>query len=232
MFASSSNPDPLPRGETENTGPHDPGWSAVARLGLADRPETPQPCAPDATVAHDRLGPDDAPQAVDELLPLVYAELRSLAGRYLRTEGAGHTLESTALVHEAFVRLVEGDRRDFVDRAHLFGAAAIAIRRVLVDHARKRSRLKRGGHLERVPFEEADVPVWKDPGELIALDEALGRLASLDPFKARVVELRFFSGLTVDEVADVLRVSASTVSREWRFARAWLRTEIESRSAA
>jgi RNA polymerase sigma factor (TIGR02999 family) len=207
MFDLANNPDPLPRGEPENTGPHDPGRSAVDRLGLADRP-------------------------VDELLPLVYAELRSLAGRYLRSEDSGHTLQSTALVHEAFVRLVEGDRRAFVDRAHLFGAAAIAIRRVLVDHARKRSRLKRGGNLERVPFEEVDVPSGKDPGELIALDEALERLASLDPVKARVVELRFFAGLSVDEVAAVLRISASTVSREWRFARAWLRTEIESRSAA
>src|SRR5262245_44194715 len=161
-------------------------------------------------------------QATDELLPLVYEELRQLAARFLAAEKRGATLQPTALVHEAYLRLVGSDQAGWENRAHFFGAAARAIRRILVDRARARGAARRGG--ARPLRLDTDAPL-AEPGlslDVLALDEALGKLASIDAQKARVVELRFFGGLSVDETAAALGVSASTVDRDWVFARAWL----------
>lgn len=173
-----------------------------------------------------RAGAGDA-QATDELLPLVYAELRDLAARHLKSERSDHTLQPTALVHEAYMRLVGPGEVTWESRAHFFGAAAQAIRRILTDHARARDSLKRGGGRGEEPLAEVpgDHPPTDDV-DYVALDAALERLAALDPQKARVVELRFFAGLTADETALSLGVSASTVARDWRFARAWLQREL------
>ncbi len=164
-------------------------------------------------------------RALDRLLPLVYAELRRVAARQLRRERAGHTLQPTALVHEAYVRLVEQRNVDWQNRAHFYGVAAQVMRRILVDHARRQKARKRGNGAQRVPIEDiaeraaTEVPV-------LALDYALGRLEKLDPGLAHIVELRAFGGLTIDEVAHVLNVSPSTAKREWRTAKAWLRREL------
>jgi RNA polymerase sigma factor (TIGR02999 family) len=161
-------------------------------------------------------------QATDELLPLVYEELRQLADRFLAGEKPGATLQPTALVHEAYLRLVGSDRASWENRAHFFGAAARAIRRILVDRARARGAARRGGG--RPLRLDTDAPLaGPEPSlDVLALDEALAKLASIDAQKARVVELRFFGGLSVDETAATLGVSASTVDRDWAFARAWL----------
>jgi RNA polymerase sigma factor (TIGR02999 family) len=168
------------------------------------------------------------PDAVGELMPMVYDELRALADRYLRGERPGHTLQATALVHEAYLRLTGGAEVDYNDRTHFFATAATAIRRILVEHARRRSRLKRGGELVRVPLENDIVGSAADPidARMLALDDALQRLTEVDPQKGRIVEMRFFAGLTVDEVARCLDVSSSTVTRDWRLARAWLKSEL------
>ena len=161
-------------------------------------------------------------QATDELLPLVYEELRQLAERFLAAEKHGATLQPTALVHEAYLRLIGSDRNGWENRAHFFGAAARAIRRILVDRARARGAARRGG--VRPLRLDTDAPLV-EPGpslDVLALDEALSKLASIDAQKARMVELRFFGGLSVDEAAATLGVSPSTVDRDWVFARAWL----------
>ena len=161
-------------------------------------------------------------QATDELLPLVYEELRHLADRILASEKRGATLQPTALVHEAYLRLVGSDQAGWENRAHFFGAAARAIRRILIDRARARRGARRGG--DRPLRLDTDAPL-AGPGpslDLLALDEALAKLAALDAQKARVVELRFFGGLSVDETAAALGVSPSTVDRDWVFARTWL----------
>jgi RNA polymerase sigma factor (TIGR02999 family) len=161
-------------------------------------------------------------QATDELLPLVYEELRQLADRFLAAEKRGATLQPTALVHEAYLRLVGSDQAGWENRAHFFGAAAQAIRRILIDRARARGAARRGG--DRPLRLDTDAPL-AGPGpslDVLALDEALAKLASIDAQKARVVELRFFGGLSVDETAATLGVSASTVARDWVFARTWL----------
>jgi RNA polymerase sigma factor (TIGR02999 family) len=161
-------------------------------------------------------------QATDELLPLVYEELRKLADRFLAAEKRGLTLQPTALVHEAYLRLVGSDRAGWENRAHFFGAAARAIRRILVDRARARHAARRGG--DRPMRLQTDAPLaGSEPSlDVLALDEALAKLASIDAQKARVVELRYFGGLSVDETASTLGVSASTVDRDWVFARTWL----------
>jgi RNA polymerase sigma-70 factor, ECF subfamily len=166
--------------------------------------------------------------ATRELFPLVYDELRKIAADYLERERAGHTLQPTALVHEAYLRLVGPVDMAWQNRAHFFGAAAQAIRRILVDHARLRNRVKRGGpDAGRVPLESADVAVQgSDQIDMIALDEALTRLAEIDEVKARVVELRYFAGLSLEETARALDVSLPTVSRYWEFARVWLHREM------
>ena len=165
--------------------------------------------------------------ASEELAALLYGELREIARREMAAERVDHTLQPTALVHEAYLRLGGGETPSFENREHFFAAAATAIRRVLVDHARNRARERRGGNLERVPFDKVQ-PAAPIPSEgLLDLDEALVRLSVFDPVKARIVELRFFAGLKVEELARVLGASESTIRREWRAARAWLRGELD-----
>jgi RNA polymerase sigma factor (TIGR02999 family) len=166
------------------------------------------------------------PHAADRLLPLVYDELRALARRYFGQERPGHTLQPTALVHEAYVRLVGEAEAGWEDRAHFFTVAARAMRRILVDHARVRGAVKRGGLARRQPFEAAELSAARPDEYVVALDEALVDLAEFDPHLARLVELRFFGGLTVDETAAVLGASASTVKREWTIAKGWLHRAI------
>jgi RNA polymerase sigma factor (TIGR02999 family) len=171
---------------------------------------------------------DGKRDAVDELLPLVYAELRRLASRYLRHEPTGHTLQPTALVHEAYMRLIDQRRVRWRNRAHFFGIAAQIMRRILVDHARARAAEKRGAGWEHIPLVEERLPSGADDVDVVALDEALNRLAVVDPQQARIVEMRYFGGLTIDEVAEVTRISAASVVREWTIAKAWLRAELSS----
>jgi RNA polymerase sigma factor (TIGR02999 family) len=166
-------------------------------------------------------------RAIDELLPLVYEELRALAACHLRGERPNHTLSPTALVHEAYLRLAGAPGTRWVSRAHFFAIAATVIRRVLLKHGRKRRCAKRGGGWRRVDLREDDLAFEVDGVDLVALDEALARLGRIAPQKLRVVELRFFAGLGVDETAEVLSVSPRTVARDWRFARAWLRFALE-----
>ncbi len=165
--------------------------------------------------------------ALDRLTPLVYDELRRLAHRYMRAERGGHTLETTALVNEAYLRLAGQQRVEWQDRAHFFAVTAQVMRHVLIDHARRRRYAKRGGaDAQQVPLEEAHAMTGERAAELLALDEALEKLAQLDTRKARVVELRYFAGLSLEETADVLEVSVMTVRRDWRAARAWLYKEL------
>ncbi len=168
-------------------------------------------------------------EALDKLIPIVYAELRRQAARYLRRERPGHTLQTTALIHEAYLRLI--DQRDvrWQNRAHFFAISAQLMRRILVDHARSRQAAKRGGSNVKLPLEEAMIVSDGKEIDLVVLDEALERLAAIDPQQSRVVELRFFSGLSVEETAEVLGVSPRTVKRDWNVAKAWLRREISER---
>lgn len=168
------------------------------------------------------------PRASERLLPLVYDELRALAARRLAREGPGLTLQATALVHEAYLRLVGTEGTGGWDgRGHFFAAAAVAMRRILVERARRRGRQVHGGGRRRVPL-EPDLIADRQPDEdLLELDAALDRLAARDPLKARLVELRYFAGLTADQAAGVLGISPSTADRHWAFARAWLRREVE-----
>jgi len=172
---------------------------------------------------------DGDERAISRLMPLVYGELRRLAGRYMRDERGNHTLQPTALVHEAYLRLVDQKGVKWQGRAHFMGVAAQMMRRILVDHARGHARVKRGGAQIRVPLEEAMVLPEND-GQLLALDEALKRLSEIDPRQSRIVELRFFGGLSVEETAEVLGVSPKTVKRDWSVARAWLHAEIRNRA--
>ena len=160
--------------------------------------------------------------ALGELLPLVYAELRRLAAGYLRRERPGHTLQPTALVNEAYLRLVDQTQVRWQNRAHFLGVAAQMMRRILVDHARGQRAEKRGGEIQKLSLDENIDVSGERAADLVALDEALKRLAELDPQKSRIVELRFFGGLSVEETAEVLGVSAPTIKRQWRMAKAWL----------
>ena len=165
--------------------------------------------------------------ALDRLLPLVYGELRAIAARHLSRETSGHTLQSTALVHEVYVKLLGQHSVQWQNRAHFFGIAAQMMRRILVDHARRRHRLKRGGPVLTLSLDDAMAAAEPEPDlDLIALDDALTSLAGIDPRGARVVELRFFSGLTVEETAVVMATSPGTVKRDWNSARAWLYREM------
>lgn len=168
-------------------------------------------------------------QAASQLLPLVYEELRRLAARKMTQEKSGHTLQPTALVHEAFLRLVGGDHAQAWDgRAHFFAAAAESMRRILIESARRRNTEKRGGDRQRSELSADDAIIDPDDSEtLLALDEALTRLAEVDSQLARLVELRYFTGLTIDETAKVLNISPRTTKRNWAYARAWLRREME-----
>jgi RNA polymerase sigma factor (TIGR02999 family) len=163
--------------------------------------------------------------ALDRLVPLVYDELRRIAARYARRERLDHTLQPTALVNEAYLRLADSAAKDWQNRAHFLAVAAQTMRHILVDYARSRQAAKRGGNLARVTLEEALAAPERDV-DVLALDAALVRLASLDPQLARLVELRYFGGLTIRETAEVLGVSPKTVEREWDAAKLWLRREI------
>ena len=164
-------------------------------------------------------------QAADALVPLVYNELRRLAAHYLKSERQGHTLQPTALVHEAFLKLVEQEIA-WQNRTHFFAMAASLMRRILVDYARAHLAEKRGGAAERVSLDDAFIFVREKPSEMLALDEALKQLAEVDPRRAQVVELKFFGGLNNEEIADLLGVHSNTVLRDWKLARAWLKTQV------
>jgi RNA polymerase sigma factor (TIGR02999 family) len=165
-------------------------------------------------------------ESLDKLMPAVYDELRRQAARYLRREQPGHTLQTTALIHEAYVRLVDQHNVQWQNRAHFFGVAAQMMRRILVDHARTKKRAKRGGSDIRISLNDATVAVKGQDLDVVEVDEALTRLAKIDEQQSRVVELRFFSGLTVEETAEVMGISPATVKREWSMARAWLHREL------
>jgi RNA polymerase sigma factor (TIGR02999 family) len=164
--------------------------------------------------------------AADRLLAAVYEELRRLAASKLAHEKPGHTLQATALVHEAYLRLLGDERAAWENRAHFFGAAAEAMRRILVEAARRKARVKHGGGRQRLELDQADFAIMPDSIDLVALDEALERLAEVDRIKAELVKLRYFTGLTVVEAGEVLGISRATADRYWAFARAWLYNEI------
>jgi RNA polymerase sigma factor (TIGR02999 family) len=168
--------------------------------------------------------------AAEKLLPLVYGELRTLANQRLTREDPGQSLLSSDLVHEAYLRLVgEGDQKQWDSRAHFFSAAAEAMRRILVEKARRKKRVKHGGARSRVDLEAAGFLAKEPPEDLEALDEALDKLAAEDPAKAELVKLRFFAGLTMPEIAQVLKISLATAERHWTYARTWLYVELEDR---
>jgi len=167
-------------------------------------------------------------QALDRLAPLVYQELHRIARGYMARERTDHTLQTTALVNEAYVRLVDARQVTWQDRAHFFAVCARAMRRILVDHARSRGYMKRGGGKLHVQFDEAFGMAWSADPNLLELDEALDRLSALDPRKARVIEMRFFGGLSVEETAEALGISPETVMRDWKLARAWLYRELSA----
>ena len=163
--------------------------------------------------------------ALDELIPLVYPELRRLARLYMGRENSAHTLQTSALINEAYLRLVNQQDVEWQNRAHFFAVAAQVMRHILVDHARKYRYSKRGGGTEHIPLDELAVACDERATELIALDDALNRLASIDSRKSQIVELRFFGGLTVEETAEVMKLAPITIMREWRAAKAWLARE-------
>lgn len=165
-------------------------------------------------------------RAVDVLLPVVYDELRRIAERSLRRERVDHTLQTTALVHEAYLKLVDQREAQWQNRAHFFAIAAQAMRRILVNHAKGANRIKRGGDRSRVDLDEAAAVTPDRHIDLIALDEAMHRLAQFDPRKSKLVELRFFGGMSIEEVAEVLQIAPATVKRDWNFAKAWLLREV------
>lgn len=167
------------------------------------------------------------PHAAEQLLPLVYEELRKLAAQKLAQEAPGQTLQATALVHEAYIRLVDTDKAaDWNSRGHFFAAAAQAMRRILVERARAKQRHKRGGTRQRFQIDTLDLATHVTPDQLLAIDEALARLAVEDPSAARLVELRYFAGLTVDEASQTLGIPTTTAYRHWKYARAWLQSEL------
>jgi RNA polymerase sigma factor (TIGR02999 family) len=171
---------------------------------------------------------DGQRDALGRLLPLVYPDLRRLAAAYMRREPAGHALQPTALVHEAYLRLVDQRQVQSRNRAHFFGMAAGMMRRILVDHARERLAEKRGGGLERVTLIDDQIAPNAGGVDVLALHESLERLAAFDPRQAHIIELRYFGGLTIEETAEVVGASAATVVREWTIAKAWLRVDLTS----
>jgi RNA polymerase sigma-70 factor, ECF subfamily len=166
-------------------------------------------------------------EAASKLIPLVYAELRRLASSYMRRERSDHTLQATALVHEAYLKLVDQRSVNWQSRAHFFGVAAQVMRRILVDHARGHLREKRGGEQRAVPIDEALVFAPEQSLDLVKLDQALERLTKLDPRQGKIVELRFFGGLTVEQTAELLDISPKTVKRDWSMAKAWLHGDLK-----
>lgn len=180
----------------------------------------------DVTRILDRVQQGDQ-QAAEELLPLVYEELRKLAAQKMANEAAGHTLQPTALVHEAWLRLVGEAQPTFENRGHFFSAAAEAMRRILIEKARRKRRLRHGGELQRVDFTDLDVAIAEDDDAVLAVSEALDRLAKLDPVAAELIKLRFFGGLPNAEAARVLGLAERTAKRTWAYARAWLYDELK-----
>ena len=167
-------------------------------------------------------------KALDKLMPLVYSELRRLAGNYLRRERPGHTLQPTALVNEAYLKLIDQKNAKWQNRAQFYGVAAQLMRRILVDHARQHQAAKRGGSdQQRLSITSAEQLVKQPAVDLLALHEALEELATLDPQQERIVELRFFGGLSIEETAEVMGIGHATVERDWKMARAWLRRKLE-----
>jgi RNA polymerase sigma factor (TIGR02999 family) len=175
---------------------------------------------------------DGNQQALEQLLPLIYNELRRLAHNFLYRERPGHTLQTTALVHEAYLKLIDQRDARWQNRAHFFAIAAQAMRRILIDSARKHAAAKRGGGAEKVSLEEAAEISLDSDNSLLALDEALHELAGIYPVQSRIVELRYFGGLTIEETAEVLKISPATVKREWTMARAWLYKAIAASPAS
>ena len=192
----------------------------------------PEPDAPPADVTPLLLAWGNGDESAGEqLLPVVYAELHRQAARAMRREAVEHTLQATALVHEAYLRLVDQQRIEWRNRAQFFGVAAQTMRRILVDHARGQHAAKRGGGMQQITLSEANQPAAADGDnsvDVLALHEALHRLSALDPDQARLVELRYFGGLNIEETADALGISPATVKREWAVARAWLRRELSA----
>jgi RNA polymerase sigma-70 factor (ECF subfamily) len=184
-----------------------------------------EPPANDVTQLLKRYGNGDR-EALAELIPQIYDELRRLASSYLRSERVDRTLQTTALVHEAYLRLVDQRQVEWSNRNHFFGVAAQMMRRILVDHARKHVSLKRGGSFERISLEQAAVFSRERPHQLIVVDELLTRLASLDPQGSRIVELRFFAGFSLEETAELTGLSTAKVRREWSAAKAWFTREM------
>jgi RNA polymerase sigma factor (TIGR02999 family) len=166
-----------------------------------------------------------SPGAVSRLMPVVYTELKALAAGYLRSERADHTLQTTGLVHEAYLKLVDQKRTTFKNRSHFFGIAAQAMRRILVDHARKRRAAKRDGG-QPITLDDDIAGIAADTDEVLAVDEALERLAAMDPRQARIVELRYFAGMSIEATAEALEISPATVKRDWLSAKAWLQREL------
>ncbi len=166
-------------------------------------------------------------EALSRLIPLVYQELHRMAARYMRRQTPGHTLQTSALVNEAYLKLVDQKNVRWQNRAHFFGIASQLMRRILVDHARKHNRIKRGGATPKLSLDETAIITQDRAAEFIALDDALTVLTEMDPYKSRIVEMKFFGGLNFEEVAEVEKVSPRTIRREWRKARAWLHQELQ-----
>ncbi len=164
--------------------------------------------------------------ALEQLMPLVYDELRQMARRYMRGQPSGHTFQTTELIHEAYLKIARHDEQNWQNRAHFFGVAAQAMRHILVDYARSKNSRKRGGLAEKITLEENLVASANRSEEIVALDDALKQLAILDERKSRVVEMKFFGGLSIEEIAEVLKISPETVKRDWKFARTWLLREL------
>ena len=166
------------------------------------------------------------PTALEKLMPLVYDELRRMARRFMRRQSAGHTFQTTELIHEAYLKLARSGENSWQNRAHFFGVAAQAMRHILVDYARSKHSRKRGGWQERVTLDERFAAAPPNSDEILLLDDAMRQLAALDERKCRVVELKYFGGLTTEEIAEVLKISPETVKRDWRFSRSWLLREL------
>lgn len=173
---------------------------------------------------------DGNPSAFEQLMPLVYKELQQMARRYMKQQPSAHTFQTTELIHEAYLKIAKHDGHNWQNRSHFFGVAAQVMRHILVDYARSKSSQKRGGWQERVSFSEDMNISTENSDEVVALDEALTKLAALDERKSRVVELKFFGGLNTEEIAEVLKISPETVKRDWRFSRNWLLREITAKA--
>jgi len=194
-------------------------------MGDSPLPATPGPGRHDLTVLLQEAAAGNG-DAAERLLPLIYEQLRAIAQQRMSGERSGHTLQATALVHEVYLKLMGNGDAEWASRAHFFHAAAQAMRRILIEHARQRGRLKRGGEFKRQSLERVDLAVEEDPGAILALDAAICRLEEKDERAARIVKLRFFAGLSIEETAEAVGLSPRTVKREWTYARAWLYREL------